>query len=212
MSHLGDRVAALVDGEVRHDERDRLLAHVAGCPSCHAEVEAVRAVKQRTSALGGPAPSDALTARLRALGEPGEPLPPTRPRMPGGSSRPLRTATLRAPRTPRGAGGATASRTRRLSLVAASFAAGTLTTAFLVGGEQPSSSPPVVPPVDQFAVEHAGTSGDIPLTDPAAAAVTVGGPSSPASGVGTFGTGADRAGLVPSSPVQVSPLVVPVFR
>ena len=34
MTHLGDRIAALADGELGHTERDRALAHVAGCPSC----------------------------------------------------------------------------------------------------------------------------------------------------------------------------------
>ncbi|MGE7383347.1 zf-HC2 domain-containing protein, partial [Serratia bockelmannii] len=29
--HLGDRLAALVDGELKHDARERVLAHLATC-------------------------------------------------------------------------------------------------------------------------------------------------------------------------------------
>jgi anti-sigma factor RsiW len=188
VSHLGDRVSALVDGQLGHDERDRLLAHVARCAACHAEVESARALKARLAGLGSPEPSASLTARLHAMAEPGGPMPPVRPRMPGAPGTPVRTATL-GPR-PGGRADSTAGRSarpgahraRRLSAVAASFAAGTLTTAFLVGGQPSSSGTPVVPPVDEFAVEHAGTSGDLPLTDPAVAAVPV---ADSASTVGT---------------------------
>ncbi len=48
--HLGVRAAALVDGELGHDARDKALAHLAECPRCRDEVETQRLLK---SALGG---------------------------------------------------------------------------------------------------------------------------------------------------------------
>ena len=43
--HLGPRLAALVDGELSHDDRDRALAHIAGCAQCRSLVESERALK-----------------------------------------------------------------------------------------------------------------------------------------------------------------------
>jgi hypothetical protein len=43
--HLGERVAALVDGELGHDARERALAHLAGCQACRHEVETQRLLK-----------------------------------------------------------------------------------------------------------------------------------------------------------------------
>ncbi|MET7613373.1 zf-HC2 domain-containing protein, partial [Streptomyces seoulensis] len=34
--HLGDRLSALVDGELGHESRDRVLAHLATCCRCRA--------------------------------------------------------------------------------------------------------------------------------------------------------------------------------
>ena len=60
MSHLGDRLSALVDGELSHDERDRLHAHLAACKDCRAEAAALRALKRRVGALGDTADGRAL--------------------------------------------------------------------------------------------------------------------------------------------------------
>ncbi|RKS72465.1 putative zinc finger protein [Motilibacter peucedani] len=65
--HLGSRLDALADGQVAHDERDRLLAHVAGCPSCRAELQAARAVKAQLGRLGQPCVPSDLTSRLLSL-------------------------------------------------------------------------------------------------------------------------------------------------
>lgn len=71
MTHLGQRLSALIDGELDGSERERVLWHVARCHSCRDEVAALRMLKRRTSALGvGEAPSGAgagLTARLIGL-------------------------------------------------------------------------------------------------------------------------------------------------
>ncbi|WP_258036931.1 anti-sigma factor, partial [Streptomyces sp. SM14] len=65
--HLGDSLAALIDGELSHDHRDRVLAHLATCPGCKAEAEAQRRLKSAFAHSPLPAPSDGLMARLQGL-------------------------------------------------------------------------------------------------------------------------------------------------
>ncbi|MEV0961746.1 zf-HC2 domain-containing protein [Streptomyces sp. NPDC049910] len=71
--HLGDRLAALVDGELEHDARERVLAHLATCPKCKAEADAQRRLKSVFAAAAPPPPSEGLLARLQGLpaGPPG---------------------------------------------------------------------------------------------------------------------------------------------
>ncbi|GAB2788147.1 anti-sigma factor family protein [Streptomyces daliensis] len=73
--HLGDRLAALVDGELGHDARERVLAHLATCWSCKAEADAQRRLKNVFADAAPPPPSDGLLARLQGLpaGDPGDP-------------------------------------------------------------------------------------------------------------------------------------------
>ncbi|CQR62055.1 anti-sigma factor family protein [Streptomyces leeuwenhoekii] len=77
--HLGDRLAALVDGELGHDARERVLAHVATCPKCKAEVDAQRRLKNVFAQAAPPPPSESFLARLQGLpgasgGDGGSPL------------------------------------------------------------------------------------------------------------------------------------------
>lgn len=65
--HLGDRLAALVDGELKHDARDRVLAHLATCPKCKAEADAQRRLKNVFAHTAPPPPSEGLLARLQGL-------------------------------------------------------------------------------------------------------------------------------------------------
>ncbi|BAJ30633.1 MULTISPECIES: anti-sigma factor [Kitasatospora] len=65
--HLGDRLSAYLDGELGHDARERVQAHLATCPDCLAEAEQGRAVKRTLSQAGTPGPSAALMARLMAV-------------------------------------------------------------------------------------------------------------------------------------------------
>ncbi|MFH8365750.1 zf-HC2 domain-containing protein [Streptomyces sp. NPDC018031] len=65
--HLGDRLAALVDGELGHDARERVLAHLATCPRCKAEADAQRQVKSLFARTAAPPPSESLLARLHNL-------------------------------------------------------------------------------------------------------------------------------------------------
>ena len=79
MSHLGDRLSALVDGELDGAELDRAHAHLAGCEQCRAEAAELRALKQKLRELTTGAPAEAaMTRRLIAMTGPGGPLPPRR--------------------------------------------------------------------------------------------------------------------------------------
>ncbi|MFF1926069.1 zf-HC2 domain-containing protein [Streptomyces sp. NPDC058221] len=70
--HLGDRLAALVDGELKHDARDRVLAHLATCAKCKAEAAAQRRLKNVFAQSAPPSPSEGFLARLQGLpGGPG---------------------------------------------------------------------------------------------------------------------------------------------
>ncbi|MFD5578725.1 zf-HC2 domain-containing protein [Streptomyces pseudogriseolus] len=88
--HLGDRLAALVDGELGHDARERVLAHVATCAKCKAEVDEQRRLKNVFAAAAPPPPSESLLARLQGLpagggfGDDGSPLGGSA--LPGGST------------------------------------------------------------------------------------------------------------------------------
>ncbi|MEU5519465.1 anti-sigma factor family protein [Streptomyces sp. NPDC093250] len=88
--HLGDRLSALVDGELGHDTRERVLAHVATCAKCKAEVDAQRRLKNVFAEAAPPPPSESFLARLQGLpaggdlGDGGSPLGGGR--LPGGAS------------------------------------------------------------------------------------------------------------------------------
>ncbi|MFD5747072.1 anti-sigma factor family protein [Streptomyces sp. NPDC127033] len=70
--HLGDRLAALVDGELDHDARERVLAHLATCAKCKAEADAQRRLKNAFAQAAPPQLSAGLLARLQGLpGGPG---------------------------------------------------------------------------------------------------------------------------------------------
>lgn len=188
MSCLGERLTALVDGELGHEERDRVLAHLAGCAPCRAEVADLRRVKGRLRGLSELPASDGtddlptpdFVNRLRALpaaaaeppapaGAPSAGAPSHRPARPlRSSTRPARTAPAARPRDNRPAGHAAAvqvgPRRRVLAVGAATLVLGLGTASYIAGGRQ--DAPTVTPAFDRFAVEHALTSGDAPMTDP----------------------------------------------
>jgi len=72
MTHLGDTASALVDGELAgldDHARAHALAHLAGCATCRADVDAERRIRARlraASAVQPPLPAG-LSASLRAI-------------------------------------------------------------------------------------------------------------------------------------------------
>ncbi len=176
MSHLGDRIAALVDGELDHRARDRALSHIAHCSQCRAQVELQRSVKDLLATTPSPGPSRTAVDGLLSLAAPGGPLPPRARTMPQGPVVPDLPPPGR--RRPRGRLDARAdsrrpgdrhptSRARRARVVTAgalSVAGLVLGTAFVAGGS--TSSGPVLPPVAELSVEHSRTATAVTVGDP----------------------------------------------
>ena len=175
--HLGDAVAALVDGELDHAARERAQAHLAHCADCRREVDGQRRLKARLRAAPAlpPVPPQ-LTERLLALGAvppPGPARPePARPEpaRPGVTHpTPARPRGSRRPTGSRPAG----SRSRRRAAVGSAMVVLGLGTALVLGGQEPGARPaPVDPASPAFVVDHAATTGEVPLLDPAAGVVT----------------------------------------
>ena len=172
MSHLGDRLSALVDGELGGAERDRAHAHLAACVQCRTEAAELRALKQKLRGLMDGAPAEAaMTSRLIALTGPGGPMPPRR--------RLLRVVPGRRP-----ASGPVASRPgsgrpvkpwpgprrrRYLVLGTVSLVVGLGTAAFTAGGGGDAApGPRITPSVEMYSVEHAITTGEVPIPAPTA--------------------------------------------
>jgi anti-sigma factor RsiW len=151
MNHLGDRLSALIDGELDGAERDRASAHLAGCEQCRTEAAELRALKQKLSTLVSRAPAEAaMTRRLIAMTGPGGPLPPRRRR---------RETTRPGSRGP--------VRRRYLVFCAVSLVVGLSTAAFTAGGGgEATPGPRITPPVEMYSVEHAIITGQVPFTGP----------------------------------------------
>ena len=97
-SHLGERAAALVDGQLSPEAAERATAHLAGCRPCRDVVDLERLTKARLASLAGPEPSGDLMGRLLALGGPSGPLPPRAGHVPG-TPRPKPVSLSHAPRS-----------------------------------------------------------------------------------------------------------------
>lgn len=147
MSHLGDRLAALVDGDLDAGEYDRAMAHVRHCADCRAEVDRQRWVRQRLQGLPGAEPSAALLMALKDIG------------VGAGAVEVAVSADPAAHwRLP-------SRRHTGLALAGAgTVAAGVLGLAYAVGAAP--AAEPVQPPVEQFSSEFADA-GDPPFSDPA---------------------------------------------
>ena len=163
MSHLGDRLSALIDGELDGAERDRAYAHLASCEPCRTEAAELRALKKKLSTLVSGAPAEAaMTRRLIAMTGPGGPLPPRRRllRLAPGPRAAGRGETRRpGPRGP--------ARRRYLLLGTVSLVVGLGTAAFTAGGGGAAApGPRITPPVEMYSVEHAITTGQVPFTGP----------------------------------------------
>ena len=166
MSHLGDRLSALVDGELDGAELDRAHAHLAGCERCRTEAVELRALKQKLRGLMTGAPAEAaMTRRLIAMTGPGGPLPPRRRLLrvvPG-----RRPAAGPAPKAPRAGARRPRPGRRYLVLGTVSLVVGLGTAAFTAGGGGDAApGPRITPPVEMYSVEHAITTGEVPFPGP----------------------------------------------
>jgi anti-sigma factor RsiW len=182
MSHLGERLTALVDEELGHDERDRALAHLATCEQCRDEADTLRRLKSRLRALDEVAAPTDLMGRLYILdqgqGGPKEPGAswPQGPREPWplpAAARPLLAVPVGQRRRPgdnrpgsRAVRQARRPRVRYLVAGAATLAVLGVGAASFAAGPDEQRLPQVAPVFNRFAVEHALTSGAVPMTEP----------------------------------------------
>lgn len=156
-SHLGASVTALVDGELDHPHRERVLAHLAHCPPCRADVDAQRRFKQSLRVLPGPTPGPSLSDRLLAISgpapvaEPGWSWPVATPH---GPARPVRRVSRRR-----------SVRLRRGTVGGALVALG-LGGALALGGPPPRGAvAPVDPASASFVVDYASTTPEVPFAE-----------------------------------------------
>jgi anti-sigma factor RsiW len=203
MTHLGDRISAFVDGELDHDARDRVLAHLAQCTDCRLAADQHRRLKSALAGAGVPGPSEPLVRSLISMSEPGEPTPRERRPLPSGarqgrlaagarpSSAPAgRTRDSRGPGDKGSAGRFPGTRARvgsrrRVVYVAAASALSISAVAFAAAfsiGEPSQQGPGLTPPLDSYTYQHAQTSSRI-AGEPAFTAV-FGTTSFPASTAG----------------------------
>ena len=162
MTHLGQRLSALIDGELDGPDRDRVLVHLAKCGPCRAEAVALRTLKRRMSALGETAADTALTHRLIHLARPEDIFRARRGAVPS----PQWPAGVAAAGLP----GRARHDLRPLWYLAAGSVgvsiAGLATAAFVAGGPQQQPAPRVTPAVYTYQVQHEIDTGVDPATPP----------------------------------------------
>jgi anti-sigma factor RsiW len=152
MSHLGQRLSALIDSELSDFERDRVLAHLARCDECRDEAIALRTLKRRINALSETMADTALTGRLMAMAAAAE-LGPW-------GSRVTWRPGHRYPSARYLAAG-----------IFTCVVVGLGTTAFVIGGgDQQPSGPKVTPAVDMYMAQHAIVTGSLPVAPSTTAA------------------------------------------
>jgi anti-sigma factor RsiW len=164
MSHLGNRLSALVDGELSGAELDRAHAHLAGCEQCRTEAAELRGLKQKLRGLTARAPAEAaMTRRLIAMTGPGGPLPPRRRLLrviPGRHPAP-------GPASSRPDARPGSRRRRYLVLGTVSLVVGLGAAAFTAGGGPDTApGPKITPPVEMYSIEHAIITGEVPYPGP----------------------------------------------
>ncbi|NLT53091.1 MAG: hypothetical protein GXX79_00670 [Actinomycetales bacterium] len=167
MTHLGDRVAALVDGQLSPESCEQATVHVVSCSDCFQAVERERLTKARLVRLPAPSPDPELIHRLLLIGGSGPQLPQAKVR-PGvvASGRGIPHHGAPAARSahpgPSGRPGSSrrVGRTRR-RLTTAVIGTMSLIGAGVVGLRAPE--PAVVPPVARFVTEHSATTDPLPF-------------------------------------------------
>jgi hypothetical protein len=169
VTHPGQRLSALIDGELQAFERDRVLDHVTRCGSCRDEIAAIRALKRKLQeAVGEAAAGAGLTGRLMGLNDlldldgsrlsggmpPGGSVwPPPSP--PGGWPAPGQPSPEARSRDRDGNSDQRATRFFLAGSVAI-FLAGLGTAAVIAGGEPQAQAPapPVTPSIDVLVAPH----------------------------------------------------------
>ena len=174
MSHLGQRLSALIDGELSEAEQDRVLAHLADCELCRREASALRTLKRRMNSLGGdPADGgdDALANRLMSLASAGFAFG-EQGRDPAWSWPAAFPVAVAGPRELRPG--------RTVVAGAVAFlVVGLGAAAFAAGGSDGQPGPRVTPAVDVFMMQHEITTGEIPVVLPVASPMVKLGPHEP---------------------------------
>jgi anti-sigma factor RsiW len=163
VSHLGQRLSALIDGELSEAEQDRVLAHLADCEPCRREASALRTLKRRMNSLGGD-PADggdsALANRLMSLASAGFAFG-EQGRDPAWSWPAAFPVAVAGPRELRPG--------RTVVAGAVAFlVVGLGAAAFAAGGSDGQPGPRVTPAVDVFMMQHEITTGEIPVVLPVA--------------------------------------------
>ena len=163
--HLGPAVTALVDGELDHERREQVLAHLAHCSPCRVEVEVLRTVKATLRRVE-PALPTGLAQRLAAAAgtepvpaHPGLRSPAGHRWRPGAKRRapigrtPIRRTPIR--RTP----------VRRAVIGGAAVALGLAGAVLLAGPPPRAPIAPVDPTSTQLLVDHRSTGSEMPFAD-----------------------------------------------
>lgn len=170
MSHLGELLSALVDGELSGAELDRANAHVAACGACRVEANALRRLKHELRGLADVDGSGDITRRLLAMNDSGGypdlagPVPARQlGREPAQRRRvrpaaPYSAAPERLPGRRRGRYVLWST----LSLVVVGIG----TAAFGMGGGSVSQGPQITPQLEVYDLQHAVTSGDVLYDNP----------------------------------------------
>lgn len=144
-AHLGHAVTAFVDGELDHQRRDEVLAHLTHCVECRTEVEALRRLKAALRG-GDPAVPCDLTFRLLAADRPAAPVAARR--LPHLRRRPSRHVRL-----------------RRMAMTGALVALGLGSALSLAGPPPRGPVAPVDPTNVGFLIDHQATSTEVPFTE-----------------------------------------------
>lgn len=145
MTHLGDRIAAFVDGQLPPDERRVAQSHVAACDECRRKVREQQLLKSRVTSIREIHAPEHLLASLSDLGRiasVSEPHP-ARSRL----SRCLHSTTLRTV----------------VAVTGASVAVTAL--AYAVGAPPKPEREVVSPPVESFAADFAASAPTAPFAD-----------------------------------------------
>jgi anti-sigma factor RsiW len=172
VSHLGDNLSALVDGELTGADLDRANAHLAACERCRGDAASLRALKNQLRELASDSGHDDLMLRLFALGDQSAAPPDQGNRYDRGDLGDRGNDYDHAGYHENADDDTRSPRRRYLvwSVLSLAVVGGVGAAAFSMGGGPSGSAPDVVPQVEMFSIQHASTTGDVPFPEPSLAA------------------------------------------